>query len=117
MGLIGVANGTDGDLRPGLPSQMIEVHDPVRLLIIVEQFPEVVFNTIQAESATYEWFKNQWVHLAVVHPEKNEVYRFMNENMILQSLPEYILPTSDQLDEWLKSEMENLPIIKLTRHE
>ena len=117
MGLIGVANGTDGDLRPGLPSQMIEVHDPVRLLIIVEQFPEVVLNTIQAESATYEWFKNQWVHLAVVHPEKNEVYRFMNENMILQSLPEYVLPTSDQLDEWLKSEMENLPIIKLTRHE
>ena len=42
MGLIGVANGIDGDLRPGLPSQMIEVHDPVRLLIIVEHSPEVV---------------------------------------------------------------------------
>ena len=31
MGLFGVANGIDGDLRPGLPSQMIEVHDPIRL--------------------------------------------------------------------------------------
>lgn len=30
MGLIGVANSSDGDLRPGLPLQMIEVHDPVR---------------------------------------------------------------------------------------
>ena len=38
MGLIGVANGIDGDLRPGLPSQMIEVHDPVRLLVIAEHF-------------------------------------------------------------------------------
>ena len=36
MGLFGVANSSDGDLRPGLPWQMIEVHDPVRLLVIVE---------------------------------------------------------------------------------
>ncbi|TAE61589.1 MAG: DUF2309 domain-containing protein, partial [Bacteroidetes bacterium] len=42
MGLFGVANGIDGDLRPGLPSQMIEVHDPVRLMVLVEHFPEVV---------------------------------------------------------------------------
>jgi uncharacterized protein len=31
MGLIGVANGIEGDLRPGLPLQMIEVHDPVKI--------------------------------------------------------------------------------------
>jgi uncharacterized protein YbcC (UPF0753/DUF2309 family) len=117
MGLIGVANGTDGDLRPGLPSQMIEVHDPVRLLIIVEQFPDVVLKTIQTEPATYEWFKNEWVHLAVVHPEKNEIYRFKNEQMQTVDLPSFHLPTSDKLEEWLKSEMENLPIIKLTNHE
>jgi len=47
MGLFGVANSSDGDLRPGLPLQMIEVHDPVRLLIIVEHYPEVVLRTIQ----------------------------------------------------------------------
>jgi uncharacterized protein YbcC (UPF0753/DUF2309 family) len=33
IGLFGFANGSDGDLRPGLPWQMIEVHDPVRLLV------------------------------------------------------------------------------------
>jgi uncharacterized protein YbcC (UPF0753/DUF2309 family) len=47
MGLFGVANGIDGDLRPGLPSQMIEVHDPLRLLIVVEHFPEVILNTLK----------------------------------------------------------------------
>jgi len=46
MGLIGVANGSDGDLRPGLPSQMIEVHDPIRLLVIVEHFPEIVLERL-----------------------------------------------------------------------
>jgi uncharacterized protein len=72
MGLIGVANGIDGDLRPGLPSQMIEVHDPVRLLIIVEHFPEVVLETIQKVPEVYEWFINEWVHLVTVNPETFE---------------------------------------------
>ncbi|HEY9046621.1 MAG TPA: DUF2309 domain-containing protein [Ohtaekwangia sp.] len=69
MGLFGVANGIDGDLRPGLPSQMIEVHDPVRLLIIVEHIPEVVLKTIQKSVETYEWFINEWVNLVVINPE------------------------------------------------
>lgn len=78
MGLIGVANGSDGDLRPGLPIQMVEVHDPVRLLIVVEHFPEVVLNTIQSVPEMYEWFINDWVHLVVVNPETNKFFYFNN---------------------------------------
>ncbi|MFI5203344.1 MAG: YbcC family protein, partial [Flavobacteriales bacterium] len=63
MGLIGVANSSDGDLRAGLPLQMIEVHDPVRLLIVVEHFPDVVLKTIQSSPNLYEWYMNNWIHL------------------------------------------------------
>lgn len=76
MGLFGVANSSDGDLRPGLPWQMIEVHDPVRLMIIVEHFPEVVLKVIQSVPEMYEWFINEWVHLSVVNPETDEVFYF-----------------------------------------
>ena len=72
MGLIGVANGADGDLRPGLPSQMIEIHDPIRLLMVVNQKPEIVFQVIQRDSNTIEWFKNQWINLIVCHPITKE---------------------------------------------
>lgn len=82
MGLIGVANGIDGDLRPGLPSQMIEVHDPVRLLVIAEHFPEIVKYAISKNPATYEWFKNDWVKLIVVHPETKEIFAFANEEFV-----------------------------------
>jgi len=78
MGLIGVANSSDGDLRPGLPLQMIEVHDPVRLLVIVEHFPEVVLNVIQSAPEMYEWYINEWVHILVVHPETNQFFYFKN---------------------------------------
>ena len=34
--LIGVMNGAGSDLRPGLPWQMVEIHEPVRLLFVIE---------------------------------------------------------------------------------
>ena len=82
MGLIGVANSCDGDLRPGLPLQMIEVHDPVRLLIIAEHFPDVVLKAIQSSPEMYEWYINEWVHLMVIHPDTNEFFYFKDGEFI-----------------------------------
>jgi uncharacterized protein len=78
MGLFGVANGIDGDLRPGLPSQMIELHEPLRLMTIVEHFPNVVLDVIKKNPATYQWFENDWVHLVVIHPTTKELLVFAN---------------------------------------
>jgi uncharacterized protein len=78
MGLIGVANSSDGDLRSGLPLQMIEVHDPVRLMILVEQRPQIVLNTIKSDSNLYEWFENEWVHITAIDPDSNEFFYFKN---------------------------------------
>jgi uncharacterized protein len=57
---------------------MIEVHDPVRLLIIVEHFPQVVLKTIQSVPEMYEWFINDWVHLVVMNPETKKFAYFKN---------------------------------------
>lgn len=78
MGLFGVANSSDGDLRPGLPWQMIEVHDPVRLLVIVEHRPEIVLSAIQSSPEVYEWYFNEWVHIVSLHPEEKQFYYFKN---------------------------------------
>ena len=76
MGLFGVANGIDGDLRPGLPSQMIEVHDPLRLLMIVEHHPDVVLKTIQRTPELYDWYLYEWVLLVCFDPDTQTTYRF-----------------------------------------
>ena len=78
MGLFGVANSSDGDLRPGLPWQMIEVHDPVRLLVIVEHRPEIVLKSIQSTPEVFEWYKNEWVHIVALHPQEKQFYYFRN---------------------------------------
>lgn len=82
MGLIGVANSSDGDLRSGLPLQMIEVHDPVRLLMIVEHDPKVVKKAIQSNPELYEWFANEWINLVALHPKEKKPYVFQNGNFV-----------------------------------
>lgn len=122
MGLIGVANSSDGDLRPGLPLQMIEVHDPIRLMMIVEHKPEVVLKTIKRSPALYEWFANEWVHLTVVHPVNGKLYtlrdgKFAPYEPITQDLPVvHDLPALLEKAEAMKTNhildatQENLPV-------
>ncbi|MBL0911184.1 MAG: DUF2309 domain-containing protein [Bacteroidia bacterium] len=76
MGLIGVANGTDGDLRTGLPVQMTEVHEPMRLLMVIEHFPDIILETLAASPDLYEWFANNWIHLLALEPETRKIFRF-----------------------------------------
>ncbi len=110
MGLFGVANGIDGDLRCGLPSQMVEVHDPVRLMVIVEHFPEVVLATIKENAATYEWFKNAWVNLAVVTPVSKQVYVFSNEELKPYTPLTQQVPIINSIEPLLASNQENFPV-------
>ena len=114
MGLIGVANGIDGDLRPGLPSQMIEVHDPIRLLVIVEHLPEVVLQTIQKEAPTYEWFLNEWVLLIVIHPETHKLLLF-KDGAFQDYMPTIVaIESAPNLESIIESHHENLPVYALS---
>jgi uncharacterized protein YbcC (UPF0753/DUF2309 family) len=122
MGLIGVSNSSDGDLRPGLSLQMIEVHDPVRLMLLVEHYPEVVLKTIQTDPELHEWFFNGWMHLVAIHPDTNNFFYFKKGNFTeYKPLAETagIAHDTDQLienskgmktNEIFDSTMENLPV-------
>lgn len=110
MGLFGVANGIDGDLRPGLPSQMVEVHDPVRLLTLVEHKPDVVLRVIQSSPPTYEWFENQWVHLVVVDPETHTFWLFKDGAFVPYDPVEKSILQKDDLASVFETHSENLPI-------
>lgn len=115
MGLIGVANGIDGDLRPGLPNQMVEVHDPLRLLMIVEHHPDVVLKTIQRTPELYEWFINEWVHLVVVAPGDKTLWRF-SEGSFIQYKPAFDYVHSVQnIESIFETESENLPVYLLNK--
>ena len=45
--LLGVMDGAASDLRTGLPWQMVEIHEPVRLLFIIETTPETMLGIME----------------------------------------------------------------------
>ncbi|MBC7885556.1 MAG: DUF2309 family protein, partial [Saprospiraceae bacterium] len=117
MGLIGVSNSSDGDLRPGLPLQMIEVHDPIRLLMIVEHDYNVILKVIQSVPDLYEWFKNEWVHLVSVNPETGDFHYFRNEAFLPYVTIGDKIPSFDNMHEFIEAakEMETNHIIHATQ--
>ncbi len=77
-GLVGVMNGYQGDLRTGLPVQTVEIHEPVRILFVVETTPERVLATIRANQELSQFLFNQWIRLATMDPEDGHLQVFRN---------------------------------------
>lgn len=75
-GLFGVMEGASSDLRTGLPLQMIEIHEAMRLRVIVEATPETLTAIYQRQPALQELIGNGWLLLTAMHPETGELYPF-----------------------------------------
>jgi len=81
VGLLSVANGTEGDLRPGLPLQMVEWHDPLRLMILVYQEAPIALQAARKIAATFEWIQNEWVRYACISPSTQQFFIFESGEM------------------------------------
>ncbi len=68
-GLIGVMDGHASDLRTGLPWQMVEIHEPVRLLIVIDATPEAILAAAEKAPVVKNFVVNGWVQVVSWHPE------------------------------------------------
>lgn len=88
IGLLGVANGVEGDLRTGLPSQMIEVHEPSRLLIAVNQTTTILDKALSQIPALKEWLDHDWLRLAAIDPTPSESRLYRSSGWEALTFPE-----------------------------
>lgn len=77
MGLCGVMEGAASDLRTGLPKQMIEVHEPVRLLLIVEAKPQKLTEIVLRQPELSELVLGAWILAAAIDPDDGSLHRFV----------------------------------------
>ncbi len=74
--LLGVMNGAASDLRPGLPWQMVEIHEPVRLLFVIETTPEAMLRIIERDAGIARLVRGNWVQLATFDAATAEIQLF-----------------------------------------
>jgi hypothetical protein len=75
-GLFGVMEGTSSDLRTGLPKQMIEIHEAMRLQVVIEASVEVVSQIYARQPPLQELIGNGWLLLSVKDPDSEAIHVF-----------------------------------------
>lgn len=116
-GLVGVMNGYESDLRTGLPWQMVEIHEPVRILFVVESTPDRVFSTIRANPLLWEFLDNRWIRLATVDPVDPARIHYYSGNgqwERVNGLSEQLQAASSSLA-WYHGHREHLPVARIIR--
>ncbi|HNQ05223.1 MAG TPA: DUF2309 domain-containing protein [Thiobacillaceae bacterium] len=110
VGLSGVMQGAASDLRTGLPRQMIEVHEAMRLLVVVEHRLDVLTAIYQRQPAVRELVDNEWVQLVAIDPDSGVLHRFLVGTGWVEWRPEGPAPaTVPTSTDWVRGRREPLP--------
>jgi len=109
-GLFGVMDGASGDLRTGLPRQMIEVHEPMRLQVVVEARTDLLGRIHARQPVLRELIGNAWVHLVAMDPESGALSLFRPGIGFVAWAPEDRAPTTvARSADWYAGETGPLP--------
>jgi uncharacterized protein YbcC (UPF0753/DUF2309 family) len=80
--LLGVMDGAQSDLRTGLPWQMVEIHEPTRLAIVVEAPPTRLARIVNDNPAIDRLVRNRWIWLACLHPDSGELWELRDDAFV-----------------------------------
>jgi hypothetical protein len=112
-GLIGVMDGHASDLRTGLPLQGVEIHEPVRLLLVIDAPPERIRAVLDRLPAVKRLVEHEWIRTVARDPASGAL--FVHEHGAAGSRfvayqPEAAaLPTAPDSTAWFRGRRDNVP--------
>lgn len=111
--LIGVMEGAASDLRTGLSQQMVEIHEPVRILFIVEAKPESILSIMDRNPLIKTYIRNHWVQIATLDPNSNQIQLFQGDRFEPYQSGPHVLPTLPVSHDWYRGWREPLGFAKI----
>lgn len=106
--LLGVMDGASSDLRCGLPAQGVEIHEPVRLLFVIESTPEAMLAIMKRDPVIGRILGNGWSQLAVLDPHSNRIQVYRHGEFQPYETSTETLPVAPSSQEWYRGWRENL---------
>jgi uncharacterized protein YbcC (UPF0753/DUF2309 family) len=106
-GFFGIMDGTSSDLRTGLPQQMAEIHEAMRLQLLVEAKTQVLEQIYEQQDSLRELIANGWLHLSVKDPDSSDIYVFERGTGFVLWQGELVdLPTYEKSPNCYKNKIE-----------
>jgi uncharacterized protein YbcC (UPF0753/DUF2309 family) len=111
--LLGVMDGAQSDLRTGLPWQMVEIHEPTRLAIVVEGPQDRLWHVVQGNPGIERLVRNRWLWLACLDPESSALSELRSEGFVPHT-PEHALAiVAGESAEWYQGKRGFLPPVAI----
>jgi uncharacterized protein YbcC (UPF0753/DUF2309 family) len=117
-GMFGVMEGGSSDLRTGLAQQMVELHEPMRLLVVVEAEPAVLGLIYERHAYLRQLLDNGWVLLSAKPPSRNEIHVFKpGTGFVRWENTPRPLPSVSRSVDWYAGQRGYLPPVQISRKE
>jgi uncharacterized protein YbcC (UPF0753/DUF2309 family) len=106
--LLGIMDGAASDLRTGLPWQMVEIHEPLRLLFVVETTPAAMLGILERDPGIGHIFRNGWAQLAVLNPHSSRIQVYSQGRFEPYEPGRNELPHAASSTAWYRGRREHL---------
>jgi uncharacterized protein YbcC (UPF0753/DUF2309 family) len=106
--LLGVMDGHASDLRTGLPWQMVEIHEPVRLLFVIETTPTVMLGIFARNPGIARLCENGWVQVATLDPSSNRMHLLKGKAFEPYEPQSGPLPSVESSIDWYRGQRDHL---------
>ncbi|HRH80966.1 MAG TPA: DUF2309 domain-containing protein [Thiobacillaceae bacterium] len=114
-GYLGVMEGAGSDLRTGLPRQMIEIHEAMRLLVVIEHSLGVITAIYQRQLPIQELVGGGWVTVAAKDPDSAAIHLFDPARGWVLWEGGAAVPTVDKSEDWFAGHREPLAPVLLEK--
>jgi uncharacterized protein YbcC (UPF0753/DUF2309 family) len=111
--LLGVMDGAASDLRSGLPWQMVEIHEPVRILFIIETTPSALVGILQGNPALSQLVHNEWVQLATLDPHSSAIQVFRGGKFEPYQVETMEFPVVSSSVDWYRGWRDHLGFVSV----
>jgi uncharacterized protein YbcC (UPF0753/DUF2309 family) len=111
--LLGVMDGPASDLRTGLPWQMVEIHEPVRLVMLIEVKQENMLRIMSRNEGINRLCRNGWVYLCLVDPDTRQISVFENGRFRAYEPQATALPQASSSADWYRGWRDHLEFAQI----
>ncbi|MFO0807809.1 MAG: DUF2309 domain-containing protein [Gemmataceae bacterium] len=111
--LLGVMDGAASDLRTGLPWQMVEIHEPIRLLLIVEAKPATLLGILDRNPGIAQLVRNEWIRLAALDPDSPTIHTFRDGEFHPYTPEAEVLPQAASSVDWYRGWRDHLEFARI----
>jgi len=111
--LLGVMDGAQSDLRTGLPWQMVEIHEPTRLAIVVESTQDRLSRVVQGNAAIEQLVRNRWVWLACLDPVSGALWEFRSTGFVARTPANALATVEGESAVWYQGKRGFLPPVAI----